>query len=83
MPEPGLPDKIPVEEENETPDGKAPDSVTFGAGKPVVFTVKVPFTPTENFVAAPEVMAGPWSTDKVKCWTAGDPTPLLAVKITG
>ena len=78
-----MPDKIPVEELNETPDGKAPDSVTDGAGNPVVCTVKVPFTPTENVEAVAEVIAGPWSTDKVKCWTAGDPTPLLAVKVTG
>ena len=78
-----MPASTPVDELNDTPDGSAPDSVTDGAGDPVAVTVNVPLAPTENVAESAEIIAGAWLTVSVKCWVAGVPVPLLAVKVMG
>jgi hypothetical protein len=59
VPAAGLPDRTPVEESKDTPDGSAPDSATAGTGYPLAFTVKVLLTPSEKVAAALDVIAGP------------------------
>lgn len=51
-----------------SPAGSAPDSLTIGAGKPVVFTLKVNAVPTEAEADADEVITGGCSTVSVKDW---------------
>ena len=66
-----------------TPFGSAPVSVKAGVGAPVVVTVKVPRTPTENVVLAPLVMTGAVFTVSVKLCVPLGATPLLAVIVMG
>ena len=77
----GVPDSEPWV--NDTPPGSAPDSLIVGVGKPVAVGVKVPLEPTRKVAAAAEVMAGAWSTVRVKDWEAGLPTPLPAPSVIG
>ena len=50
----------------------------------MVVTVKEPAVPTVNVVVARRlVMAGAWSTVRVKLWVASVPTPLVAVMVIG
>ena len=53
-----------------TPPGSAPVSLSAGVGKPVVVTVKLPGVPTVNVVLSALVIAGAWSTVRVKFWVA-------------
>ena len=64
-----------------TPPGSEPPSATAGTGNPVEATVKLPAVPTVRVVVLALVMAGAWSTFKVKLWVAGLPTPLVAVMV--
>jgi hypothetical protein len=66
---------------NVTPVGSVPDSVSAGAGKPIVVTTKEEATCSVNVVPLPEVIAGPSLTVSVKVWTAFAATPLLAVMV--
>ena len=50
---------------------------------PVAVTVKVPAVPTVKVVELPEVMAGAWSTVRVKLWVAFGRLPLVAVMVIG
>ena len=50
---------------------------------PVAVTVKVPAVPTVKVVLAAEVMAGAWSTVRVKDWVALGRVPLAAVMVIG
>ncbi len=84
VPAAGVPDSVAVPlplSWKVTPEGKVPDSERLGAGYPEVVTVKLPAVPVLNVVALLEVIAGAWSTVKVKAWVAFDPTPLLAVTV--
>ena len=49
-----------------TPAGNEPDSLRVGAGKPVLFTLKEKAAPMVAWADAAEVIAGGWSTVKVK-----------------
>ena len=62
------------------PTGRVPVvTLKVGKGKPVAVTVKAgPAVPTVKVALATLVMAGAWSTVRVKVWVALVPTPLLA-----
>jgi hypothetical protein len=80
----GVPLSVPVPfllSTKVTPLGSAPVCVREGVGVPVVITVNVPGVPTVNVVLPVLVIAGAAFTVRVKLCTAGDPTPLLAVKV--
>ncbi len=84
VPAAGVPDSVAVPlplSWKVTPVGKVPDSERLGAGYPEVVTVKLPAVPTVKVVEAAEVIAGAWSTVKVKAWVAFGLTPLLAVTV--
>ena len=49
-----------------TPAGNEPDSLKVGVGKPVLFTLKENAAPTVAWADAAEVIAGAWSTVRVK-----------------
>jgi hypothetical protein len=66
-----------------TPVGSVPDSPSAGVGNPVALNVKVPAVPAVKVVEGADVMAGGWSTVRVKLWVAGEPTPLVAVMVMG
>ena len=51
---------------NVTPLGRAPASLRLAIGKPVVVTMKLPADPTVNVALLTLVMAGAWSTVRVK-----------------
>ena len=53
-----------------TPAGSAPVSVRAAVGNPVVVTVNVPAWPTVKVALAALVIAGAWSTVRVKLWVA-------------
>ena len=82
LPAVGVPESMPVAASKVTPEGRASDgsSPSVGAGKPVAVTVWVPAVPTVKVVLAGLVIAGTWSTWRVKAWVASGLTPLLAVK---
>jgi hypothetical protein len=65
-----------------TPLGSAPDSLRAGAGKPVVVTAKVPAVPTVNVAVLALVMAGAWSTLRVKAFVAVIAGVLESVAVT-
>ncbi len=65
-----------------TPPGRAPLSLREAVGKPVVVTVNVPALPTVKVVPLSLVMAGAWSTVRVKVWVASGSTPLDAVMLS-
>ncbi len=86
MPAAGVPDNeaVPLPLSwKVTPVGKVPDSERLGVGcvEEAVVTVKLPAVPTVKVVEAAEVIAGAWSTVKVKAWVAFGLTPLLAVTV--
>ena len=66
-----------------TPPGRAPVSLRAADGEPVLVTVNVPALPTVKVVLAALVMAGAWSTVRLKLCVASEPTPLLAVMVSG
>ena len=49
----------------------------------MVETVKVPADPTSKVEEAALVIAGAWSTVRVKLWVALEPTPFEAVMVIG
>ena len=65
------------------PAGRLPNSETVGVGVPAAVTVKVPAALWANVVASAEVMAGAWSTVRVKDWAGRAAPPLEAVKVIG
>ena len=67
---------------NVTPGGKVPDSVRDGAGRPVVVTENLPAVPTLKVVLSVLVNDALWSMVKVKFSVAGEPKPLLALKVS-
>jgi hypothetical protein len=79
----GAPLNSPVAVLNVTPPGSAPLSLNVGAGKPVTVTVKEQAVLTVHVVLLALVMAGAWSTVRVKFWVAFGRTPLLAVIVIG
>ena len=82
----GVPASAPVPGVKVTPFGRVPDSARVGVGEPVAVTVNVPAVPSVNVVWLAEVMAGgvpEVETVRVKDWLAGEPTPLVAVKVIG
>jgi hypothetical protein len=66
-----------------TPLGSAPVSLNVGGGKPVAATVKEQAVLSVHVVLLALVMAGAWSTVRVKLWVAFGRIPLLAVKVIG
>ena len=86
MPAAGVPASVAVPLPlfvNVTPVGSVPVRVTVAAGKPVVVMVKVPgraAARTSSLFAL--VMAGAWLTVSVKLCCAGEPTPLVAVRVS-
>ena len=85
LPDAGVPLRVAVPSPlslKVTPLGSAPDSVKDGVGKPVVSTVNDAEAPTANVVLLGLMMAGAWSTVKLKVWLAGEPMPLLAVNVS-
>jgi hypothetical protein len=69
VPEAGVPLRVAVPFPlftNVTPLGSVPASVKDGLGVPVAATVKLPAAPAENVVLLGEVIAGAWSTVRVK-----------------
>jgi hypothetical protein len=82
----GVPASTPVAGVKVTPLGSDPVSARVGVGEPVSVTVKVLAVPRVKVALFVEVMAGaapePF-TVRVKLWEAGEPTPLLAVKVIG
>ncbi len=48
----------------------------------MVVTVNVPAMPTANVVLLALVIAGAWSTVRVKVWVASGVTPLAAVIVS-
>ena len=81
MPGPGVPATVAVPSPlsvKVTPVGRAPASLSAGAGYAVVVTVNVPGVPAVNVIASPLVMAVPWLTVSVKSCVAAVPTPLVA-----
>ena len=86
MPAAGVPARVAVPSPlstKVTPVGRGPDSVRAGVGKPVVVTVNDPAVPTAKVLALALVMAGAWSTVRVKLWVASGDTPLAAVMVIG
>ncbi len=82
----GVPARTPVPGVKVTPVGRVPDSARVGVGEPVAVTVNVPAEPSVKVVWLAEVMAGAVPevfTVRVKAWVAGEPTPLVAVKVIG
>jgi hypothetical protein len=75
---------MPVEALNVTPLGRAPDSLSVGAGLPVAVKVNVPDDPTVKVALDELVMAGgcAWLTVSVKLCVALGATPLFAVKVS-
>src|SRR5207247_1575276 len=78
----GVPASAPVAAVKVTPAGRAPLSVSVGAGKPLAATVKEPAVPVVKVVLLALVKAGAWSTVRVKLCVALVPTPLAAVKVS-
>ena len=66
-----------------TPNGRAPDSDSVGAGTPVAVTVNEPAAPTMNVALLALVMAGAWFTVREKLCVALAPTPFCAVIVIG
>ncbi len=70
MPAAGVPASVAVPSRlstKVTPEGSAPVSVSgVGTGNPVVVTVNAPAVPVVNVVLSALVIAGAWSTVKVK-----------------
>ena len=69
-----------------TPLGRSPCSVIVKVGplgKPVVVTEKVPELPVVNVVLSALVIAGAWSTVRVKDWVASGEVPFEAVIVKG
>ena len=66
-----------------TPEGSAPLSESVAEGNPVDVTVKEPEVPVVNVVLESDVMAGAWSTVRVKDCVAFGLTPLSAVIVIG
>lgn len=64
-----------------TPVGNAPVSERDGVGRPVVVTENDPAAPNANVALAALVIAGPWSTVRVRVCVAGLPTPLVALTL--
>ena len=64
------------------PDGRAPVSVSEGAGAALVVTVKDPAALRTKGAEAAEVKVGVPSTTRVNVWVAKD-SPLAAVTVTG
>jgi hypothetical protein len=78
----GVPERVAVPfgpGVNVTPPGKTPDSVSVGAGIPVVVTLKLPGFPTTNVVLNALVMAGAELIVRLNDCVAAVPTPLVAV----
>ena len=71
---PGVPLSVPVPlplSWKPRPLGSVPTSLSVAVGKPVSVTVKVvPAVPAVNVVTGLLVMAGAWSTVRVKLWLA-------------
>ena len=53
-----------------TPEGRAPASLSVGAGLPDALTVKLNAVPTVALADAALVILGPWPTVRVKVWVA-------------
>jgi len=88
VPAAGVPDKNPVAALKVTPEGRAPDSESVGAGDPVAVTVKPPALPTVDVVALALVIAGAVPTDVTVVMTVevllpgvGSPPPELTVAV--
>jgi hypothetical protein len=86
LPDAGVPLSVPVPfplSTKVTPFGKvAPPSLTAGGGKPVVITVNDPGEPTVNVTLVGLMMAGAWSTVRVKLCEAL-PELFVALKVIG
>ena len=84
FPAPGVPARVAVPSplsRKVTPPGRRPVSLRAAVGKPVAVTVKVPKVPVANVVLSALVIAGAWSTVRVKFWVASGRTPLAAVMV--
>ena len=81
MPGAGIPERTPVLTLNRTPEGRAPDSESVGAGNPVEVTAKVPATPAVKSVLLALVIRGGAFTESVKLCVASAPIPLCAVMV--
>ena len=68
---------------NVTPVGSVPVRDSVAAGKPVLVMLNVPAVPMVNEALFALVMAGTWLTVNVKLCCAGEPTPLVAVRVSG
>ncbi len=79
----GVPPSVPVEALNVTPEGRAPDSESAGAGVPVAATVNEPAEPTVKVALFALVMAGAWFTFNVKFCEAAVAMPFCAVMVIG
>ena len=66
VPTAGVPLNTPVDALKVTPVGNAPDSLSVGTGEPLAVTVKLPALPTVNVTLLALVIAGAWSTVRVK-----------------
>lgn len=82
MPAAGVPRSTPFGP-SITPLGSVPVSENVGAGKPVAVTRNEPATPVVKVVLPALVIAGGWSTLRVKDCTASGDTPLEAVIVIG
>jgi len=78
LPAAGVPESTPAVVKV-TPEGRAPVSENVGDGTPEAVTVKVPAVPAVKVVLLALVMAGAWSTVRVKLWVALGLTPFEAV----
>ena len=83
VPPAGVPESRPVAALKGTPLGRLPVTPRVGAGVPVAVTLKLPALPTVNVVELAEVMAGASLTLIVTARLAVEPTPLLALIVTG
>ena len=66
-----------------TPVGSVPVRDTIAAGEAGVVMVNVPARPGLNAALFALVIAGAWLTVRVKLCCAGEPTPLVAVIVSG
>jgi hypothetical protein len=62
----GVPARVPVDAVKVTPAGRDPDSARTAVGTPVAATVNESALPMEKMTAEDEVMAGAWSTTRLK-----------------
>ena len=83
VPDAGVPLSTPVVVLKLTPVGSVPVSLNVGAGNPEAVTVKLLAEPTAKVVLFWLVIAGAWSTVRVKACVAFGLTPFCAVMVIG